>query len=226
MRQVLQYVAWTIGLGLNLMVISALLRGSYRHYRLVFAYLVALLLSTVIEIAAGTAPHSVSREVRDTYYWVDEVILQVLVFCVVIAFIDEAAKRARQSLVKRSWLIIGAGVILITSFLAHRGLRVNLRMTLVSRDLNICAVILDLILWSLLVTSRRPDHRLLLLSGGLGIQLTGAIIGQSLRQLSRSAVLPGVLLEVSTGFLGLYIWWRAFRPTNPSEPSKAGPPTR
>jgi len=87
----------------------------------------------------------------------------------------------------------------------------NRRMTLVSRDLNICAVILDLILWSLLLAARRPDRRLLLLSGGLGLQLTGAIMGESLRQLARGLYLPGTLLEVTTGVLGLYIWWRALR---------------
>jgi hypothetical protein len=84
-------------------------------------------------------------------------------------------------------------------------------MTLVSRDLNICAVILDLMLWSLLLTARRPDRRLMLLSGGLGLQLTGAIMGEQLRHFSHSLLLTGTLLEVTTGFLGLYIWWRALR---------------
>ncbi len=211
MRQALQYVAWAIGLWLNLLVVSTLLRGGYRQYRFVFAYSVALLLTTVVEIAAWTAPHSVSREIRDTYYWINEVILQMLVFCVVIAFIDEASKKAKKRFVERHWLIAGAALFLTASFVVHRGLRMNLQMTLVSRDLNICAVILDLLLWSLLMTSRRHDRRLLLLSGGLGIELTGAIMGQSLRQLTRSAVFAGTLLEVSTSLLGLYIWWRALR---------------
>jgi hypothetical protein len=83
-------------------------------------------------------------------------------------------------------------------------------MTKVSRDLNICAVILDLILWSMLLAARRPNRRLLLLSGGLGIQLTGALIGESVRQISRATVTLGGAVEVLTGFLGLYTWWRAF----------------
>jgi hypothetical protein len=84
-------------------------------------------------------------------------------------------------------------------------------MTLVSRDLNICAVILDLILWSLLLTARPPNRRLMLLSGGLGLQLTGAIMGEQLRHFSRSMFIIGAVLEVTTGFLGLYVWWRALR---------------
>ena len=72
-------------------------------------------------------------------------------------------------------------------------------------------MVLDLILWSLLIAARRPDRRLLLLSGGLGMLLTGAIMGESLRHLSRSLVLAGILLEVGTSMFGLYIWWRALR---------------
>jgi 4-amino-4-deoxy-L-arabinose transferase-like glycosyltransferase len=211
MTQALQYIAWAAGIGLDLLVISALLRGSYRQYRLVLAYTAALLLATVVEIAAATAPRAVPL---DVFYWIDEGVLDVLVFCVVIGFIYQAGEDSRRRPVKRRWLIAGAALIVAVSLALRSGPgHFNHRMTLVSRDLNICAVVLDLILWSVLVTSRQPDRRLLLLSGGLGIQLTGAIMGESLRQLSRRAVLPGTLLEVLTGFLGLYIWWRAFRNT-------------
>ena len=219
MQQALQYCAWGVGLWLNLLVISALLRGSYRQYPFAFAYSVALLLSTVAEIAASALP----REVQRYYYWTDEIILDTLVFCVVIAFIDHAAADAERTPVQRRWLIIAAALIFAASFLIRRdplgGL--NRWMTLVSRDLNICAVILDLMLWSLLLASRRPKRRLLLLSGGLGIQLTGAILGESLRGLSRSGKIPGTLLEVITGLLGLYIWWRAFRPAPVARTSRA-----
>lgn len=210
MQRLVQYVTWTVGLGLNLLIIVALLRGAYRRYQFVFAYALALILSTVIEIAAGTDPKTV-RDVRDTYYWINEFILQLLVFCVVIAFIDQAANEAERRPVRRGWLIAGAAIIVAASFSLHRGMRPNLRMTLVSRDLNICAVILDLMLWSLLVASRRRNRPLLLLSGGLGIQLTGAIMGQSLRPMSPNLFFAGALLEVSTYLLGLYIWWRALR---------------
>jgi hypothetical protein len=208
MTRALQYIAWAVGLWLNVLVISALLRGSYRQYRFISAYAVALLLSTIVEIAARTAPLPVPWNV---YYWVNEGILDILVFCVVISLIDDASKNIKRLPIHRRWLIAGATFFFVASLMVHRGPRLNYRMTLVSRDLDLCAVVLDLILWILLAASRRPNHRLLLLSGGLGIQLTGAILGQSVRQLSRSTVLPGALLEVVTGLVGLYIWWRALR---------------
>jgi hypothetical protein len=207
MQQALQYSAWAIGLWLNLQVISALVRGSYRQYPFVFAYSLALLASTVVEIGLQAAP----KALQETYYWTDEIVLDLLVFCVVIAFIDEAAQHSRQMPIERHWLILVAGLIFAGSFAIHRSSHFNRQMTLISRDLNICAVVLDLILWSLLVSARRPNRRLMLLSGGLGLQLTGAIMGEQLRHLSHSLRVEGTLLEVISGFLGLYIWWRALR---------------
>jgi len=209
----LQYAADAIGLWLNLLVVSALLRGSYRQYPFVLAYALTLLVSTVVEIGVRAASASGHRA-YDRYYWADELILDVLVFCVVIAFIDQAARYSKQKTIERHWLILAAALIFAASSTIHHSPHLNLWMTLVSRDLNICAVILDLILWSLLLTWRRPDRRLLLLSGGLGLQLTGAIMGEQLRNLSHhlhGLLLTGQLLEVSTGLLGLYIWWRALR---------------
>jgi hypothetical protein len=205
--QALQYGAWIIGLWLNLQVISALVRGSYRQYPFVFAYSLALLVSTVVEIGLRVAP----KTLRQQYYWTDEIVLDVLVFCVVIAFIDEAARHSGHKPVERHWLILAAGLIFVGSYAFHHSSHFNRQMTLISRDLNMCAVVLDLILWSLLVSARRPNRRLMLLSGGLGLQLTGAIMGEQLRNFSHSLFLTGTLLEVTTGLLGLYIWWRALR---------------
>jgi hypothetical protein len=207
MTLALQYGAWVVGVWLNVLVLSALMRGSYRRYPFVFVYALTLLFSTVVEIALRTAP----KTLRDDYYWIDEVILDVLVFCVVIAFIDEAARHSRQKFIERHWLVLVAILICAVSFAIHRSSHLNRQMTLVSRDLNICAVILDLILWSLLLTARPPNRRLMLLSGGLGLQLTGAIMGEQLRHFSHSLFIIGAVVEVTTGFLGLYVWWRALR---------------
>jgi hypothetical protein len=221
MHRALQYAAWAIGLWLDVRVISVQLRGSYREYPFVFAYVLSLLVSTVAEIGLQGA----SDEVRDFYYWVNEAVLDVLVFCVVIAFIDQAARYSRQKTIGRRWLILASILILAVSLAIHHSAKFNMKMTLISRDLNISAVILDVILWSLLVAARRPDRRLMLLSGGLGLQLTGAVMGEQLLQFSPSPSLKmtGTLLEVSTSLLGLYIWLLALQTQK-----KVGPegPTR
>lgn len=207
MRELLQYTSWAIGLFLNGLVVSALARGGYRRYPFVSAYSLALLLSTMVEIGLQSA----AKDLRQSYYWTSEIVLDVLVFCVVIAFIDQAAQHARREPVRRRWLILFSALIFGISFVIRSSPHFNRQMTLISRDLNMCAVILDLLLWTLLMAARRPERRLLLLSGGLGLQLTGAIMGQTLRHFSHRLFLTGTLLEVITGFLGLYIWWRALR---------------
>lgn len=207
MREALQYVTWAIGLTLNLLVIATLLRGVYRAYPFTLVYSAAVLLSTVVEIAAQSFP----RSVQDTYYWIDEAVIDFLVFCVVIAFIDHASRRSPKKTIPRAWLILAAVLILFASVALHHSPHLNRQMTLISRDLNICAVVLDLVLWSLLVTARHPDRTLLLLSGGLGMQLTGAIMGEQLRNVSHRLYTAGTLLEVITGLFGTYIWWRALK---------------
>ena len=90
----------------------------------------------------------------------------------------------------------------------------DLWMTQFSRNVGFLAVILNLILWAALLKHRRPDQTLLLVSGGMGIQMAGKAIGHSLRQL-RLTVTTGNLVIVLSHLLCLYIWWQAFR--KPSE---------
>jgi hypothetical protein len=86
-------------------------------------------------------------------------------------------------------------------------------MTQLSRNLGFLAVILNLVLWAVLIKSQRADRTLLMVSGGIGIQMAGKAIGHSLRQLSRSTIVAGDLTIVLSGLLCLYIWWQAFRPS-------------
>jgi uncharacterized membrane protein YsdA (DUF1294 family) len=87
-------------------------------------------------------------------------------------------------------------------------------MTQFSRNVGFLAVILNLVLWAALLKHRRPDQTLLMVSGGIGIQMAGKAIGHSLRQW-RPTVTTGDLVIVLSHLLCLYIWWQAFR--KPSE---------
>ena len=232
MRRValLQYALWAIGMALEVLAISALLRGAYKRFPLLFAYCVTLFLTTVVEVASYTAAYSGARELADKwkyYYWVNDALLQALVFAVVISLIYRAVGRGRRAM--RVLLVAGALLIFGVSFLAHRGPMSDLSgwMTLVSRDLSFAAVILDLLLWMLLIAARRKDRQLLMLSGALGIQFTGAAIGQSVRQLARGArnfplAVAGSMLVVVSNLVCLYVWWQAFRDA-PEEDAMAMP---
>jgi hypothetical protein len=91
---------------------------------------------------------------------------------------------------------------------------VGMWMTLWSRDLNFTSAVLDLALWAMLLGSRKRETRLLLLSGGMGIQFTGEAIGQSMREWLPWAFSPGDMLILLVNVACLWIWWQALR-TNP-----------
>jgi len=220
-RFAIQLCGVVIGLPLELLIIAALLRGGYRRFPLVFAYTIADFLTTVVELPSGVGYIRSLPWAANAYaalYWFDETVLQVLVYAVVMSLIYQATGKLRSRRIVRASLIAGAILFAGISFLVHRDpvLNVGSFMTPWTRDLNFCSAILDLALWALLIGSREKDHRLLLLSGGLGILFTGEAIGESTRILairshSRPISLFGNSLIMMTNLLFLYIWWQALR---------------
>jgi hypothetical protein len=238
MRFALQVVGWIIGLPLEVLIITALLRGGYRRFLFVFAYIVADLLTTVVEMPAalGYVRRTGEGSVYASVYWIDEVVLQVLIYAVVISLIYDATRQVRSRRVVRVSLIAAAVLIAGTSFLIHYqpGLSKGEYMTPWTRDLNFCSAILDLGLWALLIGSRSRDHQMLLLSGALGIKFAGESIGESVRQLairsrSRPISMTGNVIIMLANIVFFYVWWQALRtPRNQTPPRRNNlePPAR
>ncbi|MGA2268159.1 MAG: hypothetical protein ABSH44_06775 [Bryobacteraceae bacterium] len=236
MRFAIQLCGVLIGLPLELLIIAAMLRGGYRRFPLIFVYTIADFLTTVVELPSGLGYVRSMPWSADAYaavYWLDEGILQVLVYAVVMSLIYQATGRLRPRRIVRASLIAGAILFAGISFLIHWNPALNTGsfMTPWTRDLNFCSAILDLALWALLIASREKDHRLLLLSGGLGILFTGEAIGESARELamrshSRPISLLGNSLIMLTNLLFLYIWWQALRraPVREADPVKGRRP--
>jgi hypothetical protein len=216
MQFAFQVGAYVLGLPLELMVIAVLLRGPYRRYPLVLFYVVVDFLTTVIEIQPGLAYRDASPAAKRTYaliYWWDERIIQVIVFLLVISLVYRATEQWRP---RRTLLVsITAGTLVVAAitFLIHFDPKLSLGrwMTPWTRDMNFCAAILDLGLWAILIGSRKKDYRLLMVSGALGMQFTAGAIGQALRGLSDSMVIPSGDFIIVGNLTCLYIWWQAFR---------------
>jgi hypothetical protein len=215
MRNIWLLLAGT-GLALQLLLIRSLTGAAMRRFRVFFVYAVTLFLISVVTVSAlwnGDLFASASR-----YYWALKAIDQILIFLVVISLIYGAMDRSKKRTMVMRALIGGAFLFACASLYFTRDPRPGHWMTQLSRNLGFLAVILNLILWATLIKSRRADRALLMVSGGMGIQMAGEAIGHSLRQLSRAAILPGDLIIVLSQLLCLYIWWQAFRHSDQNAP--------
>jgi hypothetical protein len=227
----IQIVALLLWLPLNLLIVAALLKGEYRRFPFIFAYVIVELLATAAELPAywGALSNTLPAvNLRNFIYWMDEAIAQVLIFAVVLSLIYRATSGLKSRKLLRTALILGAVVFATVSLLIHYtpGPKAGIWMTPWTRDLNFCAAILDLALWALLIASREKDHRLLLLSGALGIQFAGEAIGESVRQMamlgqSHRVALLGSTLVVTADIARSYIWWRVFQKAHSSSPTVA-----
>jgi hypothetical protein len=197
------------GVGLQIMVLAALLRRGWRRFKGLFAYVVVLLLTTGIEAEAFYNPDIYSR--MSGYYWANDAVRQVLIFFLVLSLI-RAGMVCDQGLLKGSRLLgPGVAAFSIISLYMTRDPEFGVWMTQLSRNLGFVAVVLNLALWAVLIRSQQRDRTLLMISGGMGIQMAGKAIGHSLRQVSQVTVLPGDLIIVLSHLFCLYVWWQALR---------------
>jgi hypothetical protein len=150
---------------------------------------------------------------------------------VVISLIYIASAKLGSRRIVRMGLIVAAVVFAAGSFLLRYhpvpGASYGMWATAWTRDLRLCAAILDLALWAMLIASREKEPQLLMLTCALGIMFAGEAMGESIRTMAAAmstnrhlvADIGGLVVLISDlGFL--YIWWRAFRRPEPS--GKAG----
>jgi hypothetical protein len=225
-RFVIEVVSAIIWLPMELLVIATLLRGQYRRFPFILAFVVAEFLAVAAEIPAYWAYyHHVKNATsqKTLLFALNEVVLQVLIYAVVVSLIYQATARLKSRRVVALGVVAGAIAFAGISFAIHRagpGVTTGTWFTQWTRDLNFCSAILDLGLWTLLISSRQKDSRLLMISGGLGIRFTGEAIGDSIRQLaikhrSTPLSLTGSVLVTLVDLLCLFIWWQALRAKSP-----------
>ncbi len=211
---------WLVaGLILQSMVVSIMLRGSYRRYPFLFAYLIFGFLSAFLQASYRYYFGPSSRQfVR--VYWVTDFIGTFLVLLLIIHLIHVAlAGRSYQKAVYIG-LLAGVAATAVGSVLLMQmfGRRFSLGrwMTEVGRDYYFSAVLLNVILWMVLVRRQHANVQLFLLTSGLGLKLCGAAIAHALR-LSGVAVWLSSQLLVVTYLLGLWVWYAALKRPMPDE---------
>jgi len=210
----LQWLIFFISLALQVFVIGLLRRGPYKDYPFVFVYSLVLIMTTV---ADGAAFAGVAH--MEPVFFRNEALRQLLLFTVVMSLMDRAIRERPYRGRIRAVLILSACVAVLISVQIHREAHYshhyNLWATQVGRDLSFGSVALTLLLWVTLISARRKDTQLLMVTGGLGLQFTGEAIGQSMRQLSvphhHILLLAGNLVLTASHLMRLYVWSEAFR---------------
>jgi hypothetical protein len=184
-----------------------MLTGALRHYPFLFLYLLGAFFATVVEFAAASGiDRSYAR-----YYFANDLALQALVLCNILHLASKARHQDPQLLARPQTIAAASAVVLAVSLAITYDTSYVLWMTRVSRNIYFYAAILNMWVWFSLIRTRHRDSVVLAVSAGFGIQMTGAAIGHSLREISRSTVLAGNLIIVLASFCALVVWWRTFR---------------
>lgn len=204
-----QWAFWIIGLTFQYLVTQALLSGPFRQFTVIFAYLLCLAITTITDILMRLDVGKLgSTYIR--YYWAMDLLRESAVYAVVISLVLHAMPDSRRRAALLRVLVALALLFWVGSIVIYQDPHVSKWMTKVVRNLSFCSAVATLVLWFVLIASEKRDTRLLVITGGLGLQMTGEAIGQSLIQISKSTQVLGVLTLMFAHFLCLYIWWRAF----------------
>jgi hypothetical protein len=205
----------SVGVILQIALLFLLLSGGLRKYPLLFVYSIAQLLADMAEVAARQQFGTKAAQYV-LLYWTDEILLDLLLFLMVIAFTYQALEG--NPLRGKAGKFLGAVVVLavVAPFVVyyHRTLFTTSWFNGTSQWLNFSGAIMNLGLWTALLANKKRDPQLLVVSIGLGLAVTGAAMAFGLRQfmtrggLRQFANLVGVL----THLIGLCVWCWAFRP--------------
>src|SRR5438309_12024312 len=113
MQLAFQIGAYLVGLSLELAIMVVLLRGQWKRFPFVFLYLIGDFLTTVTEIEPSLRYATATVAERAAFvklYWLNERIIQVLIFLLVISLVYRATERVQPR--RTLLLIVITGTIL------------------------------------------------------------------------------------------------------------------
>jgi hypothetical protein len=203
-----------------LAIVLILVQRLIRKYPVLFIYCGAQLITSLVELVVRRWYGPGSR-LYAQLFWSDELAIDLLLFLMVI---DLTFRTMEGNPARKAMGRLLAGVVLLALALPFvlfdgtifrpSGLPNASWFDHTSQLLNFGGAILNLGLWTALLSSRQRDPQLLMVSAGLGVAVTGAAISYGLRRLfSQDQVAVANLFYVATRAASAFIWCWAFRPT-------------
>ena len=193
-----------------------LIRGPLKRF--VFCY--CLVEAVVFVIGSLSYLHLGPRGLRyESFFWTADLVTHALITLILLSLIRESLGRSADLKRLASWVLpVAMAGVAIGSVLAFQDPSINVWMTPVSRNLSFAEEILNFMLWTALIRNRDYDRLLLFISAGIGIQVTGEVIGHTIRTFitMRTMIwLPDTLLMASE-IICLLTWaWAFGRPKSP-----------
>ena len=199
-----------LALVLSLIVLIYLVRaGLWRRFPLVGPFCIVQIVVILIDTIAVLI--GLPRRLQVQMIWTGDMVAHAAISLLIISLIWQTLDEGPR---KNTVLLLTAGVMgfaLASSYVFY-DVRLSRWMTPVSRNLSFCEEVLNLILWSLLLKGKTSDYLLLMVSAGIGVQVTGEVIGHTLRVYASESIMwvPNTLVFISELVcLGIWIW--AFR---------------
>ncbi len=199
---------------LQALLVVFLLRDFSRRYFILFLYSTIYLITTALETVVLRRVGILSPIYRNTY-WTDEIILDLLLFMMVILLTYQATEgSALRGAVGKMLFVVLLVAVALPFALGSRPYFTTRWFLFASQILNFGGAVMNLGLWTALIGSKRRDPRLLTISTGLGIAVTGQAIHYGARLLSTSTVILDIsdVINAFTYLGGFAVWCWAFWP--------------
>lgn len=199
--------------GLYVYLLHSIQRRFLRQFWALFTYLLILLFTVLVDatLVYGKMPQLWGYPQTRIFYF-NDLLRQGVVYLLVISLIFSAVRGSERFRWLGRWLVLGALLLAVLFVWFHQDEKVALWMTNVIRNLSLVAMLMNLLLWVLLMKKRTADRTLLLVTTGLGLQMAGEAMGQSLRLMAKSTTEIGNLVLVLAHLCCLLVWYLAFKP--------------
>ncbi len=204
---------------LQLALVFLLVRGPFSRYLIFSLYAVAELAA---DMAEGIAYYRVgwASPVYRQIYWTDHIALDLLLFLVVITFTYAALGESpfRRTAAKILGVIAAVAMLLPLALLRNHhgkqhGYFDSQWFSHTSQILNFGAAIMNLVLWTALLSNRRRDSKLVTLSIGVGIVTSSAAIAWGAREwFPQQDRWPIDTFMTLTHLVSVLLWCWVFRP--------------
>ncbi|HSR06412.1 MAG TPA: hypothetical protein VLM42_04620, partial [Bryobacteraceae bacterium] len=174
---------------LQAMLVVFLLRDLSRQYSIVLLYSATYLLTTAVEAIAIRQIGS-HAPLYGAIYWTDEIVLDLLLFLMVILLTFQAAEGSvLRGAVGKVLFAVALIAIALPFAVGSRPYFTSRWFVFASQILNFGGVLMNLGLWTALIGSKRREPRLLLVSTGLGVTVTGQAIHYGILLLTKSRMI-------------------------------------